>query len=165
MTQQIVDEGGRIPILALAHYDLGALFYEWNELDKAGEQIEHGMALSKNSGNVEFLHAGHMQRALLLLALGDAQGARREAETSRILSRDFNPATQARCTAVQVEVALALGDVDTAVNLAEGLSGGVDAHSFYRFLGLTQPRLLVAMGQKKTACGQVDWRHKDDNSK
>ena len=73
MYQQIIQDGGEVPILALAYYDLGGIYYEWNDLAIAGEFIEKGMELCKRSGNVEFQNAGHILRAFTLLAHGETR--------------------------------------------------------------------------------------------
>ena len=152
---QIVQAGAQIPILALAHYDLGAVYYEWNDLKKAGEEIEQGIALSRRSGNDEFENAGHMQRAFILLAQGDPDSALQEVATSHRLSTALSPSTQARSAAVHVQIALALGDIDTAVQLADQLREDIDAHSLYRFLGLTLPRLLIVQGKNEEAASRL----------
>ena len=153
--RDLVQTGTQIPILALAHYDLGAIYYEWNDLQKAGEEVNEGIALSRRSGHVEFENAGHMQHAFILLAQGDSAGALRAAQTSHRLSLAFSPVTQARSAAIHVQIALALGELATAVQWAEHLSEDVDAHSLYRFLGLTLPRLLIAQGKKEEAARRL----------
>ena len=92
--QQIIRQGGEVPILALAHYDLCGIYYEWNDLMKAGEHQEKGLALCTRSGNVEFQNSGHILKALLFLAQGRHQEALAEVEISHMLSRDFNLSTQ-----------------------------------------------------------------------
>jgi LuxR family maltose regulon positive regulatory protein len=151
MYQQILREGGQVPILALAHYDLCGIYYEWNDLGRAGDHLEKGMELCTRSGNVEFQNAGHILKAFLLLAQGDPRGALAEVEVSHTLSRDFNPATQARSAACHAQIALVLGDVDTAAHWVAQMSEDVDPHSFYRFIGLIRPRLLIAQGKSQAA--------------
>ncbi|MEK7785338.1 MAG: hypothetical protein AAB658_07935, partial [Chloroflexota bacterium] len=155
MCQKLIQEGGNSPILALVHYDLSTLYYEWNDLQKAGEHQRRGLEMSTHSGNVEFQNTGHIQRFFLALAQGDSVGALEAVEQSHRLARDLNPATRACSAACHVQVALALGDLDLAAHWAGQVTEEVDAHSFYRFLGLTQPRLLIAQGRKDVAAEQL----------
>jgi LuxR family maltose regulon positive regulatory protein len=155
MCQKLIQEGGNSPILALVHYDLSTIYYEWNDLQKAGEHQRRGLEMSMHSENVEFQNSGHIERVFLALAQGDSDGALEAVEQSHALARDLNPATRARSAACHVQLALTLGDLDMAAHWARQVMEDVDAHSFYRFLGLTQPRLLIASGQKDAAAEQL----------
>jgi LuxR family maltose regulon positive regulatory protein len=92
-----------------------------------------------------------MLKACLLMAQGNMLGALAEAETTHALSQDYGPATRARSMACHAQVALAMGDVATAKQWAEKISEDVDVNSFYRFIGLTKARLLVAEGEISVA--------------
>lgn len=155
MYPSLIQAGGHAPILALAHYDLCTIYYEWNDLPKAMEHLIHGMEISAHSGNVEFQNAGHILQAFLSLAQGDSAGALEAIEKSHALARDFPPAVRARSAACHVRVALALGDMETAQQWGERLAENVDAHSLYRFLGLSRPLLLIAQDRKGAAVDQL----------
>ncbi len=156
MYRQFLPDDSRVPILALAHYDLSALYYEWNELEKASEYADKGLALSEHSRNIEFQNAAYMLRASIKLAQGKTADALQAVETSHRLARDFSPITQARSASLHMEMALALGDLDKAVYWGEQVKEDVSTHSFYRFLGLARPRLLIALGQKEEAVERLD---------
>ena len=149
--QKTLQVGGKIPILVLAHYDLCCIYYEWNELGRAWEHLNTGLEMCIRSGNVEFQNGGHMLKARLLMAQGNLLAALAEAERSHALSAGFSPATQARSMACHAQIALAMGDRRSARQWVEQMPADVDAHSFYRFLGLIQPRLLLAEGRKSEA--------------
>ena len=153
--QKLIQDGGHVPILAIAHYDLCTIHYEWNELHQAMEHLHQGMEISAHSGNVEFQNAGHVLRAFLSLTQGDSAGALEAVEKSHALVRDFPPVVRARSAACHVRVALALGDMETAQQWGEQLADHADAHSFYRFLGLSHPLLLIAQGRKDVAAEQL----------
>jgi LuxR family maltose regulon positive regulatory protein len=140
-----------VPILALAYYDLCGIYYEWNDLMKAEEHLDKGMEFCICSGNLEFQNSGHLLKAFLWLAHGNPRNALAEVERSHTLVRDFNPATQARSAACHAQIALAMGEVDTAADWVPKLTEDVDPHPFYRFVGLIRPRLLIAQGKKSTA--------------
>jgi LuxR family maltose regulon positive regulatory protein len=143
--------GGEIPILVLSHYDLCCIYYEWNELGKAWEHLDQGLEMCMSSGNLEFQNGGHMLKAYLLMAQGNMLGALSEVETSHALSQEFGPATQARSMACHAEIALTMGDLDTAKRWVEQMPEEVDAHSLYRFIGLTYARMLLAQNEKAAA--------------
>ncbi len=147
MYRQIIQEGGQVPILALAYYDLHSIYYEWNHLEKAEEHLDKGLELCLLSGNVEFQNSGHLLKAYLLLAHGNGGGALAEVEIAHKLSRAFNPATQARSAACHAQIALAMGDIHTAAHWVAQMEEDIDAHSFYRFVGLVHPRLLIAQSK------------------
>jgi LuxR family maltose regulon positive regulatory protein len=155
MLRKFIQAGEEIQILVLAHYDLTTVYYEWNDLGKAWEHLEQGLEMSTRSGNVELQIPGHMLKAPLLMAGGNILGALAEAETLYALSRDFGPVTEARSMACHAQIALVMGDFATARQWIEQMPQDVDVHSFYRFLGLTRARLLLAEGREPEAEGQL----------
>ena len=81
--QRIVEEGGQSPIVAVAHYDLARLSYEWNDLETAVEHLEQGIELSQRGNAAEFAVGGYGTLAVVRQAQGDvtaAQSALRQAE-------------------------------------------------------------------------------------
>ena len=129
--------GGQAPILALAHYDLCSLYYEWNDLEKAREHLEQGLALCTRSGNLEFQNSGHLLKAFLLLACGNPGGALAEAEVISPTGAELQPGhAGARSAATRAQLALAIGDSDAAAHWVEQMAIDVDPHPFYRFVGL-----------------------------
>ncbi len=151
MLHKTVEAGGQIPILALAHYDLAGIYYEWNDLTKAQTHLQQGLDGSTKSKNVEFQNAGHILKACLLMAQGNTLDALAEVETSHTLAQTLNPKTQARSMACHAFVALAMDDIATAEQWGEQTAVDMDVNSFYRFIGLTKARLLLAQGDKATA--------------
>lgn len=153
--QKILQTGEQILILVLAYYDLSSIYYEWNDLSKAWQHLEQGFEISTRSGNLEFQVPGYMQKVPLLLAGGNVLGAMAEAEKFYALSRDFGPEIQARSMACHAQIALVMGDLATARQWVEQMPEDVDTHSFYRFLGLTRGRLLLAEGRRAEAKGEL----------
>jgi len=156
MVPSLIQAGSHAPILALAHYDLCTIYYEWNDLHKAIEHLVHGMEISVHSGNAEFQNAGCILQAFLSLAQGDSAGALEAVERSHALTRDFPPAVRARSAACHVRVALALGDREAAQRWGEQLAENAEAHPFYRFLGLSRPLLLIAQGRRDVAAEELE---------
>ena len=151
-----IDEGliranGQIPILCLAHYDLATIYQECNNLQKAREHFEQGFALSQRSGNVEFQQAGYLVRAILMHALGDDADAISSHAEADALARDFPAAIRSRVAAFGVQMALTRSDPQMLARWEPQTDADTDAHLFYRFMGLTHPRLLIARGKKDDA--------------
>jgi LuxR family maltose regulon positive regulatory protein len=148
---QMILESGQTPITALAHFDLCTLYWEWNRLEEADQQLKLGMELSAHTGNAEFLSAGHILHAFILLAHSNPKAAWEEASLAYDLAREYSSSVRARSEAMHVRAALALGDIDLAVRWAEQMQARADAHPLYRFIDLARPRLLIAQGKKEEA--------------
>ncbi len=148
---QLIQGNQRIPIAALAHFDLGTLYREWNRLAEADLHLSQGMEISAQTGNKEFLCSGHILLALILLARKDPQAALAETSRAEELARDLPPGVSARCNALRVRAALALGDLELAQHWGLQMPPGVDVHPLYRFLDLTHPLLFIARGNKEEA--------------
>lgn len=148
---QMIQENQRIPIAALAHFDLGTLYREWNRLAEAEQHLSQGMEISAQTGNKEFLSSGHILQAQILLARKDPRAALAEAERAYELARDFPPSVLARCAALRARTALALGDLEQAERWVLQVPPGADAHPLYRFLDLTHPLVFIAQGKKEKA--------------
>ncbi len=149
--EQVLQTGGKIPILCLAHFDLATLYYEWNDLNRAEQHLELGEALSLRSGNVEFQQSGCLLRAILAYARGDEPNTLAALAEARTLAREFPAAVRSRVAAFGVQVALARRDERELADWELLAEVEADAHSFYRFLGLTRPRVLIAKDQKQQA--------------
>jgi LuxR family transcriptional regulator, maltose regulon positive regulatory protein len=147
----LIRSGGQIPILCLAHYDLATIHQEWNNLQKAREHFEQGFALSQRSGNVEFQQAGYLVRAILMHALGDDVEAISAHAEADVMAHDFPAAIRSRVAAFGVQMALARKDPQMLAHWEPQIDADTDAHLFYRFMGLTHPRLLIAHGKKNEA--------------
>jgi len=100
---------------------------------------------------VEFQQAGQLVRAILMHALGqdtEAISAHTEAEA---MARDFPVVIRSRVAAFGVQMALARNDPQMLARWEPQINADTDAHLFYRFMGLTHPRLLISRGKKDEA--------------
>jgi LuxR family maltose regulon positive regulatory protein len=150
--------GGQSPGTALAHNDLGALLYEWNDLEAAADHLQRGIELSQRGGNVEVQIGGYRTLARVKQAQGDASAALDALQKAHQLAheKDVSPLVRARNAAYHVEMALAQDDVATAVHWAEQVTEDADAFPFYPFLRLTPARLLLAQNQMAAAAKQSE---------
>jgi LuxR family maltose regulon positive regulatory protein len=155
--EAVAQEAGKVYALPLVYLDLGALHYEWNDLNTAARYLTQGLEASQRGANVEFETAAWMLLARLQLIQGDLPGATYALEQARRLEQTSTLPSRAlaRIHDLQVQQALWLGDLDTARQLAAQLVPDSDAHPFYRTLGLTPARLLIAQGQRGEALEQL----------
>jgi len=151
----IIQKGAQVPVMAIGYFDLAALHYEWGELEKAEYYLQNGLELCQRTRNVEFQIAGEILQATLLLARQDWNAAARTMDQACSLASDYSLQTQARCAASQAQVALVMGDLKSAARWMDLASENVDSHSFYRFLGLLRPRLLLAQGMLDLAAEKL----------
>lgn len=153
MYEQAIRKGKKAPIVGLAHHDLGALYYEWDDLKSCREQLLQGQMINDLSGNIEFQAADYMLLARLEKAAGQASAVREALEKIQELEQTGKvpSPTHNRIMAFQVEMALMQDDLLGAQQLATQLNEDVDAHPFYRYIGLTRERLLIAQGEKLEA--------------
>jgi LuxR family maltose regulon positive regulatory protein len=143
----------RMPIVGLAHLDLSALHYEWNDLQSASQHLEVGIEMIGPRDNFEFQAAGFMQKARLLAAIGNEQGALDTlVEGNQLMAENLVPASsQVRMAACNVEIGIALGDIAQAELWAEKVPAEPDTFPFYRNLYLTPIRLKLALGDLQEA--------------
>jgi len=151
MLEKVIRAGGQVPILCLAHFDLATLHQEWNDLPKALEHLEKGILLARHSGNLEFQQAGCLQKAILAHARGDEAGALAELLEADRLVQNFPAEVRSRTAAFGVQLALARNDPRLLLQWVGLVKAEVDAHPFYRFMGLAQPRILLFQREQARA--------------
>ena len=157
--RQMIEQSGQLPMVALAHHDLGRLLYEWNELDTAADHLEQGIDLSRHSGNTEFLVSGCGTLAVIRQAQDDAAAAQDALqEATRLIEHPgISPATRLHVLASRILVALGQGDLYASSLAAEQSPKLEQAGSLpdYLFLMLARVRLLLAQGRRVAAAEQL----------
>jgi LuxR family maltose regulon positive regulatory protein len=156
--EEIVHLTQGVTVFPLVHLDLATLCYEGDDLQAAAVHLQRGLKGSQRSGNREFQIAAHAMLARLKVAQGDMPGAQEALENSLRLevASPIPMRTQSRTADLQVQLALWRGDVQAAQAAADRLVAGADSHPFYRFLGLTPARLLLAKGERRAAAEQLE---------
>jgi LuxR family maltose regulon positive regulatory protein len=159
--RRAIRAGGKAPATALAHDSLGALLYEWNDLEAAAEHLGRGIALGERSGNVEIQIGAYRVLARLRQARGDASGSLDALREAHRLARekDISPLMRARNAACHVQIALAQGNLAAAACWAEQVTEDGDCSRFYPLLCLTSARLHLAQGEKAAAAEQLEAWH------
>lgn len=159
--RQVIEMAEQSPAVALNHFVLSALLYEWNELETAAEHLQRGIELSQLSGNMETQCGGYRILARTRMARGDGSGADEALSKADVLSRDGKvPLLDGvRNAACHVQIALAQGDLVTALHWAARVTEDTDASSFYPRLNLTKVRLLLAQDNKEAAAEELKSRY------
>jgi LuxR family maltose regulon positive regulatory protein len=156
--EQAIESGGMIPINALAHLDLCALHYEWNDLPESDTHLQIAMELSQRGRNDEHLVSCWMMMSCLRIAqanISEAQDALAKAQG--LVNGGKIPALTAdRLDSASVQFALVQGDLASARRLADKLKDDVDSRSFCRFIGLTKAYLMLADERGKEAREYLD---------
>jgi LuxR family maltose regulon positive regulatory protein len=154
--REMIRHGGQNPMVALAHYDLARLLYEWNDLDTAADHLRQGIELSQR-GSPEFQAGGYGTLALVEQARGNGAAAQDVLqEAARLFENaDISPATRLAVLACHILVALGQGDLDAAARLVERAPKAEESGSFpdYLALMLARVRLFLALGQREAAAG------------
>lgn len=144
------------PPASVAHHVLGALLYEWNDLERAGDHLQQAVALARRSANAEMMEGAYRELARLQLAQGEWDAAAASlADAWRAVGQEASSLTRSRLAAAQVQLALAQGDILTAARWADQRTLPVDASPFYPRLDLTPARLALARGEKQLAASKL----------
>jgi len=155
--RQAIEQGGQLPINALAYLDMGAFHYEWNQLAESDNYLQSAFDLSRSGQNEEFEVGCWMMQSCLRLAQGDpsaALEALRKAQTF-IDQGTIPQGTAARVEIAKLRLALAEGDLGTATQLGNQLNEGIDSNNFNRFANLAKAKLLLAQNQYEQAANYL----------
>ncbi len=147
----LIEAAGQAPVHSHPYYDMAAIQLEWGDPGKAQEYFDKGFALAQRGGNAEFRQAGALLQAILFHARGNDEDAILALTEADEMARDFPDVIRSRTAAFGVQMALRRNDPQMLAHWEPQVKAEVDAHSFYRFMGLTQARLLIARGQKEQA--------------
>jgi len=137
------------------YFILGELLREWNQLERAKQQLEQGMDLDRGAltAEAEMITRGYMTLARLQQACGQHTQARETLDAFARLCRQhgFAPVLLARGAAAQAQVELAQGNLAAAIGWAETSSVSAwDDLSYPREQEyLTLARVRIAQGRKQ----------------
>jgi LuxR family maltose regulon positive regulatory protein len=154
----MIQQGEQLPLIPIAHYDLGRLHYEWNELDPAAEHLQRGLEQGCRSGRPELEIGGYATLATIMQAQGNLSAAQEAlAQVDRQLDNaDISPSTYLYCLAFRIQGALAQDDLPSALLAAEKAPTPEQVRSFPDYLWLVgaQAQLLLHQGQREAAAAK-----------
>jgi LuxR family maltose regulon positive regulatory protein len=158
LCQQVIQLGGQSPPVAPAHIELATLYYEWNQLDSAMEQVQIGIEQSQRTGNPLILCDGYRILTLIHQGRGEPEAALSTLEKVDQLvdSHQVSPLARLRIAACHVQVALAQENLAGAQFWAEQLTESTDPSLFDPCLGLTPVRILLARHKKTEAAERLN---------
>lgn len=145
-------------IRGLAYLYLSVLLYEWNDLEKSGKYLLEAIEIGERIQNDELLVSSWMVTSRHHLATGNLSAARDVLDKAhqKAVEGDVPATTMPRLAAVQVQVAIACDDLETALSWAEDMVDDCDYHSFYRFTNTTQALLLLAQNKSVDAADHLE---------
>ena len=137
----------------VAQFYLSALYYEWNDLDRALEYARLGVEYSQITGYLEFCVNSYRQQAYIYQAQGDPRKALEALEQAAETARAHNlpDILWGPLNASRVKIALAQGDIKRACAWIDQVQGGYGASVHYLKLPLESAKLALAQGDKPTA--------------
>lgn len=138
---------------------LGELYYEWNELDEAGEFLSQAMAsgLGTKTIDAEYVVLGHLALARLQQAQGESALAHQTLAACADLARrrGFVSHLVTRAPAVQAQWALSAGDLPAAIVWAE--ASGLTADDELHFTREAEYLILARIGLARASqAGRLD---------
>jgi LuxR family maltose regulon positive regulatory protein len=150
--QQAVKEQSDVPTWAgggFAQVCLAALFYEWDELDRATEYARAGLEFSTLTGHSEIQMNCYRQLAFIAQAQGDPQGVREVLdEAAQVVQKHPLPRLWGP---EHVQIALAQGDIPSALYWVGQIQGEYGAAIHYPAIPLERAKLALAQGDKTGA--------------
>ena len=153
--RRAIQEGGDMPLVALAHADLAKLLYDQNDLEAAVAEAQQAVEMGRRSGQPELQIAAMRTLALVQQARGEGAAVGQAlAETSQLARRpSLSPPALRHALAYRILIALMAGDLDEAHRLAGDAPALDNAGSLpdYVLLSLAQARLLLAEDRKAEA--------------
>jgi LuxR family maltose regulon positive regulatory protein len=151
-SRQALQEAKGSPTAAQALVLLGAILYEWNDLGAAADHLIQGLKASQYVGNGMIQADAYRALARLKQVQGDKAAALDMLRDLRLLVDESDtPLLHGDAAACHVEIALAQGDIASAVHWAEQLTAGIDPGALGPMYGLTKARLLLGQGQPAIA--------------
>jgi LuxR family maltose regulon positive regulatory protein len=107
-----------VPAAGHAHIRLGDLLFDQNRVDEALYHVQLGMKLCRRWGQANAIWESYRKLAWILQSMGDANGARRAFRQAVDLGGQISPWAKRLTLAVQAELAMIQGDLDSATSWA-----------------------------------------------
>lgn len=137
----------------LAHFYLSALYYEWNDLDRALEYACLSTELSQNTRFTESCINSYRQQAYIYQAQGNAEKAfaalDRAAEIARL--RNLPNTLWGPLNASRLQIALCQGNLEYASQMLSQVQGGYGGAVHYLKLPLEPAKVALAQGNRRAA--------------
>ncbi len=151
--RQVIEQGGTSMIVSPAHYDVGRLCYEWNDLDAAADHLRQGIEVSERSNSAELQVGGYGTLALIKQTQGEPMAATALVDKVSHLLETANIPTPTRVNST-VYCALALldqGEAATAARMLAPYSKPEEVRSVVDYLFLLYAQIVACLAQGQRA--------------
>jgi len=150
--RQALQEAGGSPMAAQPQEFLALILYEWNDLEKAADQLAQALQASRYLGNraiqMEILRA----LACLKQAQGDPAAALEELGELHQLAQESDSAPgRAMAAACHAAIAMAQGDLASVSHWTQKMTEEIDPAALGLQYDMTQARLLLAQDRHAQA--------------
>lgn len=149
--RQVIEQGGTSMIVGPAHFDVGRLLYEWNELDAAADHLRQGIELSERGNSAEFQAGGYGTLALIKQAQGEPMAATALINKVNHLleTTDIPTPTRVNSTAYCALALLDQGEAATAARMLAPYSKPEEVRSVVDYLFLLYAQIVVCLAQEQ----------------
>jgi LuxR family maltose regulon positive regulatory protein len=157
LCQQVIQSGRHSPFVAPAHIGLAALYYEWNQLDQASQEVQIGIDQSQRMGNPLILCDGYRIKAIIDQGFGNHEVALSTLKNADQLveNKQVSPLARLRIAACHVQVALAQNNLTAAQFWAEQVTNPSGVSLYDPCIGLSPINILLAQNKKKEAADKL----------
>ncbi|HEY95741.1 MAG TPA: tetratricopeptide repeat protein [Dehalococcoidia bacterium] len=157
---QCIELAGPTPAAASSHQVLGAVFYEWNDLENAAFHIQRAIDLGKLAGLQGLIASQYSYLARCKLAQGDEEGATKAMEEScHIAHQSDKPNIRSVHAANHILLAIRQNNLDLAFEWDTKLAEDINELPYY--LNHIPARLLIARGEMTAAAEKLEVLYKE----
>ena len=152
--------GWRLPAAGRVYAGMGALLYEWNDIDAARQHLLESIELGKRGGDPEILVEGYVTLARVNQARGDMDGAVRIVQKAEQLARTSDIAWMAgQVGACQARLWMAQGNTAAAARWAKESGPNVGVELGYKREDeyTTLARVRIAENRPDQALEMLAW--------
>jgi LuxR family maltose regulon positive regulatory protein len=150
--QQAIRPQPNVPTWAgggFAQVGLAALFYEWNDLDRAVAYALEGLEYSQLTGHGEIEMNCYRQLACIYQAQGDSEAALEALDRAeQVVQKHHLPN---HLFSAHMHIALARGDLDHTLHWSRQVQDGHGASLHYSAIPVERAKLALATGDKAQA--------------
>jgi LuxR family transcriptional regulator, maltose regulon positive regulatory protein len=150
------EPGWQLPIVSMAYSNLGHVWYEWNDLDRATQALQESIAWGQRWAAADIRSIGLIYLAYVQLARGQADNARdllQQADRA-LNDRIVSPLSVDVARMHQARLALRLGDLPMALAWSQDYQARLaELPATMRISGAaTLARIWLAQGQADRVC-------------
>jgi LuxR family transcriptional regulator, maltose regulon positive regulatory protein len=153
MYRQSIELAGNSPFSGFPKLNLGAIYYEWNDLEQSLNNVNESIHISKMNGETRRIGT-YYYKARILLLKNDISGAEAEiAQGDYIVNPKLWRPPQAYHIANRILFAITRDDIDTARKWGTRLTQYFKENPEINYVQDVIARLMIACGNRNMATG------------